>query len=443
MASVIWWLGQDLRLHDNQCLAGLGAGDRLLPVAVLDATSPMVQIDGQALGFARQHPRRQAFRLQGLLALQVALRAAGSDLLCVEGEPARQLAELASASQADTVRFSQAAGTEESQSHSAVRRRLAPLGLRCQASWQHTLVPPAQLPFGPGELPAVFTTFRTALEKHWRPQPPLAAPLRLPPLPALDADWWQSSAACLASQSEPPALDPRASLAFNGGEVAGLARLDDYVFGRRALAHYKQSRNGLVGADYSSKLSPWLAQGSLSARQVHAAVRDYERRFGSNASTTWLVFELLWRDFFEFSAARHGADLFRRGGIRQRPAQGRHHLADFRRWCEGRTGDPFVDAGMTELAATGYLGNRARQNVASYLVHDLGIDWRWGAAWFEHQLLDYAPASNYGNWQYIAGVGHDPRPLRRFDTVAQAQRYDRDAAYRARWLGPQWQVPAG
>jgi deoxyribodipyrimidine photo-lyase len=215
------------------------------------------------------------------------------------------------------------------------------------------------------------------------------------------------------------------------------------VFQRRALGHYKETRNGLLGHDYSSKFSPWLAQGSLSARQVHAAVRDYERQFGSNASTYWLVFELLWRDFFEFTAARHGPALYWRGGIQRKTRAWRHALADFQRWCQGESGDDFVDAGLRELATSGYLSNRARQNVASFLVHELGIDWRWGAAWFEHHLLDYAPASNYGNWQYIAGVGNDPRPLRRFDTQAQAQRYDASGSYRAQWLDAAWQTSPG
>ena len=106
----------------------------------------------------------------------------------------------------------------------------------------------------------------------------------------------------------------------------------------------------------------------------------------------------------------------------------------FARWCAGDTGEPLVDAGMRELQATGQLSNRARQNVASWLARTAGIDWRWGAAWFEQHLLDYDVGPNWGNWQYVAGVGNDPRN-RTFNVRAQAERYDPDGAYRARWLG--------
>lgn len=443
MSCVLWWVRDDLRLHDNQCLSGLQRDDRLLPVAIWPAPAPPVEIAGVPLGFPRSHPRRLAFRQQGLLALREQLRARGSDLLLLEGVARAQLAELAALVGAELLRCSHATGSEEVAEQAALQRTLAPLGLRSQIIWQHTLVPPDALPFAPDALPRVFTTFRTQLEKVWHGSPALPTPAQLPELPTLPSEYWAQSEALAANPIPPAAADPRSAFPFAAGERAALARLDQYVFQRRALGHYKETRNGLLGHDYSSKFSPWLAQGSLSARQIHAAVRDYERQFGSNASTYWLVFELLWRDFFEFTAARHGPALYWRGGIQRKTRAWRHALSDFQRWCQGETGDDFVDAGLRELATSGYLSNRARQNVASFLVHELGIDWRWGAAWFEHHLLDYAPASNYGNWQYIAGVGNDPRPVRRFDTQAQAQRYDASGSYRAQWLDAAWQTSPG
>jgi deoxyribodipyrimidine photo-lyase len=171
----------------------------------------------------------------------------------------------------------------------------------------------------------------------------------------------------------------------------------------------------------------------LSAREVYHAVKRYEAEHGANESTYWLIFELLWRDFFQFTAAKLGKDLFTRGGSARKAPRGNTDARRFAAWCEGRTGEPFIDANMRELAATGWMSNRGRQNVASYLVNDMGLDWRMGAYWFEHLLIDYDACSNWGNWQYLAGVGNDPREGRRFDPVRQAGMYDADGAYVKHW----------
>ena len=233
-----------------------------------------------------------------------------------------------------------------------------------------------------------------------------------------------------------PAADPRSSFPYaeaacHGGERAALAHLASYC--ARGLPHsYKDTRNGLAGLDYSSKFSPWLATGALSARQAMAAIRAFEAERGANDGSYWLWFELLWRDHFRWMQCKHGRRLHGARGLSDRPLPA-HNARGFERWTEGRTGDALVDAGMRELSSTGYLSNRLRQNVASYLVHDLGGDWRAGAAWFESQLLDYDCCSNQGNWLYIAGRGTDPRGGRRFNTSKQAQDYDRDGAYRRLW----------
>jgi deoxyribodipyrimidine photo-lyase len=201
----------------------------------------------------------------------------------------------------------------------------------------------------------------------------------------------------------------------------------------RALAHtYKLSRNGLIGVDYSTKFSPWLACGALSARVVCAALRQFEAAHGANDGTYWIWFELMWRDYFRFLHLQHGVALYRAQGLSSLGQPG-HDAHRFEAWCHARTGEPLVDAGMTELSATGYLSNRLRQIVASYLVHDLGCDWRAGAAWFEAQLIDYDVYSNQRNWLYIAGRGTDPRNGRRFNLQRQMRDHDPDGAYRRLW----------
>ena len=221
---------------------------------------------------------------------------------------------------------------------------------------------------------------------------------------------------------------------IHGGEIAALAHLEQYL--ARGLLHsYKRTRNGLMGLDYSAKWSPWLATGALSARQALAKLRACEAAPGASDGSYWLWFELLWRDYFRFLHLQHGRTLYRAQGlgpVRTTP----HDSARFAAWCAGQTGQPLVDAGMRELAATGYLSNRLRQITASYLIHDLQCDWRAGAAWFEHQLLDYDVYSNQGNWLYIAGRGTDPRGGRRFDPVQQARAYDPQGAYQDLWSRP-------
>jgi deoxyribodipyrimidine photo-lyase len=199
------------------------------------------------------------------------------------------------------------------------------------------------------------------------------------------------------------------------------------------LREYRETRNGLLGSDYSSKFSPWLALGCLSPRRIDAEIREYERERVENDSTYWLRFELTWRDFFQFQLAKYGSTWFQPGGIRERDdIEWRQDREQFDRWAAGETGIPFVDANMRELNATGYMSNRGRQNVASFLANDLRIDWRKGAAYFEARLVDYDVASNWCNWAYQAGVGNDSRD-RSFDVLWQADRYDPNAEYVTHW----------
>lgn len=154
--------------------------------------------------------------------------------------------------------------------------------------------------------------------------------------------------------------------------------------------------------------------------------------WGANDSTYWIFFELLWRDYFRFLHLKYGRRLYRPSGLIGSDLP-HHNSQGLERWCRGETGEALVDAGMRELAATGYLSNRMRQIVASYLIHDLKCDWRAGAAWFEAQLVDYDVYSNQGNWLYIAGFGTDPRGGRRFNTVKQANDHDADGVYLRLW----------
>ncbi|HHW65862.1 MAG TPA: DASH family cryptochrome [Rhodocyclaceae bacterium] len=431
LRALLCWFRNDLRLGDNLALVeACASAGRVLPVYCHDPAADALT----RWGFVRRGAHRRPFLAAALADLDAQLRARGSRLLQLRGAPAEVLPALARAIGADTVVCEEIAAPEEQDAVAALRAA----GLTVRTVWQFSLLDPVALPFAVERLPKVFTDFRRAVEAAGQQPPaPLAAPAVLPPLP---------NPVVLPPHSlfEPlrmadPAL-ARASFpwwqpAFAGGERPALAHLARYFAGDLAK-HYKATRNGLSGVDFSSKFSPWLAQGALSPRVAVAALRRHEAEQGASEGSYWLWFELLWRDYFRFLHLQHGRRLYRACGLNDPAPRPAHDPAAFAAWCAGRTGHAFIDAGMRELAATGWLSNRMRQVVASYLIHDLGCDWRAGAAWFEAQLVDYDVYSNHGNWLYIAGRGTDPRGGRRFDPDRQAATYDADGAYRACWASP-------
>jgi deoxyribodipyrimidine photo-lyase len=188
-----------------------------------------------------------------------------------------------------------------------------------------------------------------------------------------------------------------------------------------------------VGIDYSSKFSPWLANGSLSAKTVYWKVKEFEKEHFKNDSTYWLIFELIWRDYFKYISMKHGNKIFKLEGILDKKYDWSSDSSLINNWINGNTSEPFVNANMIELKKTGWMSNRGRQNVASFFAKDLKLDWRIGAAYFESMLIDYDVHSNYGNWMYTSGVGNDPRD-RKFNIKMQAERYDTNFKFRNLWL---------
>ena len=380
-----------LRLDDQPGLTG----DMLVPVWVVPAD------------WSQWSARRRAFAAAGVADVRAQLRARGSDLVIRQGDRAAVLNELALALDCG-VGVARPAGLDER----AEDRRIT----RLHYSDARTLYALDDLPFD--AVPEPFTAFRKRVEKALQVAPPVPAPDALPPLPAgiEPGD---------LPKVDPVESDPRRYRDYQGGEGAAQALVLEYFASSRA-GRYKKTRNAMHGAEGSTKFSPWLAQGSLSPRRVWQAVTDYESEHGKNDSTYWIRFELLWREYFQWWTPQQGAALF---GSRQLPKA----MPDFERWCAGDTGVPMVDANMRELNATGYMSNRGRQNVASFLAKDLGIDWRLGAAYFETHLIDYDVASNWGNWAYVAGDGADPRDDRWFNVLLQGVRYDPKGTYVRHW----------
>lgn len=442
MDVAVAWLRTDLRLHDNPVLAdAVATADAVLPLHVLEHDADTTGM----FGFPKVGPHRARFHLESLRDLRAGLRERDGDLLVRRGDPTRVVPEVAAAVGADAVFAQTRPATEEFEAEHAVRDGLAERGIDLERRWTHTLYHVEDLPHDVADAQDTFTPWRKAVERGTEIRATVPRPETVPypataPAPGRDGPAVPTLRA-LGYDPAAATADDRGVLAFEGGETAGLARLHDYVWAGDHLRRYKSTRNGLLGPDFSSKLSPWLALGCLSPRRVAEAIERYEDDRVANDSTYWLRFELTWRDFFHVQFAKHGTRLFTPGGIRDRDIDWAGGGAAFDRWAEGRTGIPFVDAAMRELNATGYQSNRARQNAASLLANDLRVDWRRGAAYFESRLVDHDVCSNWGNWAYVAGVGNDSRD-RRFDVVSQARRYDAEGGYVRTWVPELADLPA-
>ncbi len=429
---VIVWLRNDLRLHDHAPLSEALRGSA--PLALVYCIDPR-QFCTLHIGVPKTGAFRARFLLESLSALRDACRYRGGELIVRVGEPECVLPELASALGARELYFHKETAPEEAAVERTVIERLR--GVRCRGTGfaGHSLVHADDLPFDVRDLPDTFSQYRSRVERDASIREPLPAPRALTSV-SIDAGVLPSLADLGLTE---PRADARATYRFEGGEAAGLRRVQSWIWDDDRLRTYKATRNGLLRVDDSSKFSPWLALGCLSPRVVYSEVRRYEASRVRNADTEWMVFELRWRDYFQLVAQKWGARLFAAGGLNNLPYPWRRLddagvRDDFAAWTSGRTGFPLVDAAMRELAATGYTSNRARQNVASFLTRVLGIDWRLGASWFESQLVDYDVASNWGNWAYVAGVGNDARGFRFFNVLKQAREYDPFGEYARHWL---------
>ncbi|MCB5194700.1 DASH family cryptochrome [Deefgea salmonis] len=425
MKPAIYWFRNDLRLSDNAALVhACQQADQLTLVYCLAPE------ENTQWGFTRLGQHRKAFLADTLADLAAQCVQQGRRLLIVAGEPSVVLPSILQHLKANTVYCEAIAAPYEMAQVAALDAQ----GYCVETIWQSSLLDPATLPFQPQDLPLIFTTFRQQIEQAGTvPPAPLAfsatwpaAPSAAQELHSINLNEWAGTP-CVEARSAFPYHQPQ----WHGGATAALAHLQRYLASGLA-DQYKQTRNGLIGCDYSSKFSPWLASGALSARQIDQQLTAHEAANGANDSTNWIRFELLWRDYFRLLHLRFGAQLYRAQGLNG-AATMPHQAEHFLKWCQGETGQPFIDAGMRELAATGYLSNRMRQNVASFLIHDLQCDWRAGAAWFESQLIDYDVYSNQGNWLYLAGRGTDPRPNRRFNIEKQIKNYDPKHEYMQLW----------
>ncbi len=428
MRKSIVWFKTDLRLHDNETLVqAIAHSDEILPVYCFEGD----HFNTNEFGFKKTGNFRAKFILESLHDLDLQLRQLGSGLVIIRGEATEEITKIALQFGAQKVYAKKEVAFEEKKTETELEKKLWKINCTLELYSTSTLYHAVDLPFSIKDIPDVFTTFRKKIEKEAVVRTIFDTPKMIPSqkiklleLPSLENLGLNEIT-----------IDSRRVLDFKGGESEGYKRLHYYFTESKAISKYKETRNGLIGANYSTKFSAWLAQGCLSPREIYFELKKYEVIHGANESTYWLVFELLWRDYFRFMIKKHRNSFFLQAGIKiGEPDLKIHNQETMQKWINGQTGVDFIDANMLELKHTGFMSNRGRQNVASYFVNDLNLDWRYGAAYFEQQLIDYDVCSNWGNWAYLAGVGNNPRGNRYFNIEKQAQEYDTNELYRKIWL---------
>ncbi|EPC4927457.1 DASH family cryptochrome [Vibrio cholerae] len=414
----LYWFTNDLRVNDNPLLEQAAQQvDRLICLYCYPSITPFLARYAQQTQWGEAKKR---FLNQTLVDLDHSLSTLGQKLWVTPLLPYQALRHLLTQVEITDIYVDAVAGSDERQAIACIHQDFSSVHIHQQAL--HSLLSEPQLPFALEALPSTFTQFRKQVETLSLSSAPIGYPRVLPPI----EQGWQLPLMDIVTE-------PNHS-AFTGGEQAGLTHCQNY-FSSMLPSRYKETRNGLDGMDYSTKFSPWLALGAVSPKTIYAMLQRYEAVHGANDSTYWIFFELLWREYFYWYARRYGAKLFRFSGIGEKKPLTSFYAQRFLQWKHGVTPFPIVNACMRQLNQTGYMSNRGRQLVASCLVHELGLDWRYGAAYFETQLVDYDVGSNWSNWQYLAGVGADPRGSRQFNLEKQAHTYDPKGEFVAKWCG--------
>lgn len=423
----IVWFRNDLRIADNAVLTKASEqADKVIGLYCFDPR----HFDKNRFGFKKIEKYRTGFLIESIHNLKAQLDALNIDLLVYHDLPENVIPKICEANQITDIYLQKEWTQEEVDTENTVKAQTT------DVNWHHIynqfLYHPEDINFDVSKTPQVFTVFRKKLEKYIdiREESPTT---KLSQFNRIENN------TSIPNLSDLSFVDfkshPNSAFPFKGGETEAINRLNDYFFKTKKLGFYKKTRNGLAGVDYSSKFSPWLANGCISARTIYWKIKQFEKEHFKNQSTYWLIFELIWRDYFKYVSLKYGNQIFKLEGILQKDYEWSKNQNQLQKWINGETQSDFVNANMIELKETGWMSNRGRQNVASYFAKELELDWRIGASYFESLLLDYDVHSNYGNWMYVAGVGNDPRD-RKFNVQLQAERYDANGKFRRIWLQP-------
>ena len=420
------WFRNNLRTQDNSSLKkAIDNHKKVIAIFFFDPKN----FEKEIFGFKKTEKFRAKFLIETITDLKENLAKLNITLLTYFDAPENKISFLVDEFSVDAIYTQKEWTTEEVETNNLIKSTLDE-SINFVEDYDQFLYHPETVSKNFEKIPNVFTGFRKKLEKYVEILPEIN-------ISKVASDNLVEDSTTIPTLQELGFTDfethRNSAFPFKGGETEALKRLDHYFFETKKVGFYKQTRNGLIGVDYSTKFSAWLANGSLSAKTIYYKIKEYEQEFGSNQSTYWVIFELIWRDYFKYISLKYDAKIFKIGGILEKNYDWNTNEELVQKWINGETKDDFVNANMIELKETGWMSNRGRQNVASYFAKELLLDWRIGAAYFESLLLDYDVHSNYGNWMYVAGVGNDPRD-RKFNSKLQAERYDSNHKFRNIWL---------
>jgi deoxyribodipyrimidine photo-lyase len=424
--TILVWFRNDLRIHDNEILLeAIRKSDKVLPVYCFDPY------------YFRKNPSensktgnlRARFLLESVADLRKNLRHIGGELIIRIGSPVGILPQLAEQYHVNEVYHHREVAHEETEISEQVEAALWKIKLNLKHFIGHTLYHKEDLPFPIKDIPDSFAVFKKKVERDSNVRPCIGTPETIYTPHIVDAGEMPT---LQALGLDAPVDDPRATYPFNGGENAALKQLEQLFFDIDHINTGKNSRHTSAN-DHSSKLSPWIALGCISLRQVYWEVIRHQHP-GNMHRSNLLILDLLWRDYFRFMFKKHGQKFIaaKNSSIKS-PEIVSKQVALFESWKKGATGVPLVDAIMHELNATGYINIYSRQITGSFLVNDLKLDWKKGAAYFEEKLIDYSPASNWGNWAFIAGV-NDARGSRYAVAVKPASELETKNGFIDAWL---------
>ena len=421
--SLIWYRN-DLRVDNHSGLFNaIRNSDKILGFYCFNPK--MFELN--ELNFHKTNNYRAKFLIESVENLKTELKKNNISLIIKIGDPVEELTNIISKKNINHIYFQNEWTEEEVLEEKSLKNKC--VGVKFHSFYGQFLYDPEDLEIQ--NISNVFTNFRKHCEKKIEVRNLTDSISKLNPYNLIREDYNVPTLADLGLNDFD--VDSRSAFKFKGGADSAKERVDYYLWKSNKISYYKKTRNGLIGLDYSSKFSAWLSNGSISPIEIFWQIKDYEKNILKNQSTYWLIFELIWRDYFKYISMKYGNKIFKIGGILEKDYHWSRDKEIFNKWINGLTDEPFVNANMVELSSTGWMSNRGRQNVASYLSKELKIDWRWGARYFESMLIDYDVHSNYGNWMYVSGVGNDPRD-RKFNIKFQAERYDPLNKYQNIWL---------
>lgn len=390
---IIYWFRNDLRLRDNEALfSAVASASEIIPVYVFDPR----QFDKTKLGFRRTGAMRGQFLIQSVVDLRNRLREKGGDLLIRIGDPEKIIAKLAEEYNAGFVYTSKEIAPEETRIESSLSKNLKLVNIDMKLFWMDTLMHATALPFSIAKLPANFTTFHNLIKTALKIKEPLPEPQQI----TLPIEYKAGPIPILAQLGIDPneLADADTAQVSIGGEAVALQILEKY------LTDYIKENKSYETADplTDTRLSDWLSLGCISAKYIYDQVKKEQ----ASADDTAIIDNLLSRDYFHWTLLRYGPRLFKPSGVKHNFLQRwQNDNAIYEKWTNGETEDNVVNQLMNKLKTTGFLTSVERTTCATYLVNELGINWTWGAMYFESHLMDYEVSVNWGRWNNIAGVG--------------------------------------